>query len=107
MNNTYLEQLNLKVNKLATTIYIDVHFYPDYNSNVKRYTPYELYTNKDIFLRELISNASDACNKLKYDAIKDPGLLAEDIDLKITVKIDKKKNTIIVVINSRKPIIVI
>jgi len=49
MNNTYLEQLNLKVNKLATTIYIDVHFYPDYNSNVKRYTPYELYTNKDIY----------------------------------------------------------
>eukprot|EP00919_Chromeraceae_sp_WS-2016_P012577 GHVR01029409.1.p1 GENE.GHVR01029409.1~~GHVR01029409.1.p1 ORF type:complete len:633 (-),score=107.39 GHVR01029409.1:519-2417(-) len=71
----------------------------DFNADVSKVLQLmakSLYTNKDIFLRELISNASDACNKLKYDAIKDPGLLAEDIDLKITVKIDKKKNAIIV-----------
>ena len=51
-----------------------------------------LYTNKDIFLRELISNASDACNKLRYESIKNPELLADDTELKITIKIDKKKN---------------
>lgn len=53
-----------------------------------------LYINKDIFLRELISNASDACNKLRYDAIKEPNLLADDPNLKITIKINKEKNTI-------------
>ena len=44
-----------------------------------------LYTNKDIFLRELISNASDACDKLKYVALQDPSLASE---LSISVKID-------------------
>lgn len=50
-----------------------------------------LYTNKDIFLRELISNASDACDKLKYVALQDPSLASE---LSISVKIDPENKKI-------------
>lgn len=56
---------------------------------------HSLYENKDIFLRELISNASDACDKLRYDALTNPEI-SNDSDLKITIKADEdaKKLTI-------------
>ena len=44
---------------------------------------HSLYSNKEIFLRELISNASDACDKLRFEAIKNPELLNEDLHIKI------------------------
>jgi molecular chaperone HtpG len=53
-----------------------------------------LYTNKDIFLRELISNASDACDKLRYAAITQPDLLKEDTVLKIILSSNKNDSTI-------------
>jgi molecular chaperone HtpG len=49
-----------------------------------------LYKEKDIFLRELIANASDACDKLRYAAITEPDLLAGDSDLKVSISIDKE-----------------
>ena len=53
-----------------------------------------LYKDKDIFLRELIANASDACDKLRYAAITEPALLADDPDLKVTLSVDKESRTL-------------
>ena len=55
---------------------------------------HSLYSNKEIFLRELISNASDAADKLRFAALAKPELFEEDSDLKITVDFDAKKKTI-------------
>ncbi len=58
-----------------------------------------LYTNRDIFLRELVSNASDACDKLRYEAQSNSALLAEDSELKIHLTLDEKAKTITVADN--------
>ncbi len=51
---------------------------------------HSLYTNKDIFLRELISNSSDACDKLRYAAITEPELAGDDTNYAITIDIDSE-----------------
>ena len=55
---------------------------------------HSLYSHKEIFLRELISNASDACDKLRFEALGKPELLAGDADLHIDVSIDKDARSI-------------
>ncbi len=57
---------------------------------------HSVYSNKDVFLRELISNAADACERLRYEAIAAPGLLGDDAKARITIAIDAdaKKLTI-------------
>jgi molecular chaperone HtpG len=55
---------------------------------------HSLYGNKEIFLRELVSNASDACDKLRFEAIADPSLTEGDPDFKIRVSYDKAARTI-------------
>src|ERR1700761_6396617 len=55
---------------------------------------HSLYSNKEIFLRELISNASDAADKLRFEALADPALYESDADLKIRVSYDEKAKTI-------------
>ena len=57
---------------------------------------HSLYSNKEIFLRELISNASDAADKLRFEALKNDGLYDGDSDLKIKVEFNKKLKTITV-----------
>jgi molecular chaperone HtpG len=49
---------------------------------------HSVYSDKDIFVRELISNAADACERLRYEAISDPALLADDPAARITLTID-------------------
>ncbi len=55
-----------------------------------------LYSNKEIFLRELVSNASDAGEKLRFEALTDDGLLEEHPELRIRVEIDKEAGTLTV-----------
>jgi len=57
---------------------------------------HSLYSNKEIFLRELISNASDACDKLRFEALGNDALYEGDGELSITVEFDKDANTVTV-----------
>jgi len=55
---------------------------------------HSLYSNKNIFLRELISNASDACDRLRFSALSNADLYEEDIELKIKIAYDKDERSI-------------
>lgn len=57
---------------------------------------HSLYSEKEIFLRELISNASDACDKLRYQALTVPELTGDDSDFRIKISVDPKARTITV-----------
>ena len=57
---------------------------------------HSLYSNKEIFLRELISNGSDACDKLRFEALGDDALYEGDSELKIRVSFDKEARTVTV-----------
>ncbi|QSA98246.1 molecular chaperone HtpG [Methylococcus sp. EFPC2] len=60
---------------------------------------HSLYSNKEIFLRELISNASDAADKLRFSALSDDALYEGDSELKIRVEFDKDKRTVTITDN--------
>ncbi|MEM8686815.1 MAG: molecular chaperone HtpG [Pseudomonadota bacterium] len=55
---------------------------------------HSVYSERDVFLRELVSNAADACDKLRYEAISKPKILTGDTDLEITITADKKAKTL-------------
>ena len=60
---------------------------------------HSLYSNREIFLRELISNASDAIDKLRFRALEDPSLVGEDTDYAITIQADKSAGTLSIIDN--------
>lgn len=60
---------------------------------------HSLYSHKEIFLRELISNASDACDRLRYASLTQPELLSGDADFRITITPDKAARTVTVADN--------
>ena len=60
---------------------------------------HSLYSNKEIFLRELVSNASDACDKLRFEALTNKDLFEQDAELRIRVSFDKAARTLTVADN--------
>lgn len=60
---------------------------------------HSLYSNKEIFLRELVSNANDAIDKLRFRALSDPALMEEGVELAIQIDIDEEAGTITVADN--------
>ncbi|MCW5577359.1 MAG: molecular chaperone HtpG [Dokdonella sp.] len=63
-------------------------------SQVLHLVTHSLYSHKDIFLRELVSNASDACDKLRFAALSDAALTAGDAELRIEIEYDKDARTL-------------
>jgi molecular chaperone HtpG len=57
---------------------------------------HSVYSDRDVFLRELISNAADACEKLRFEAIADPALLGTDSKLRITLTADPEARRLVV-----------
>ncbi len=57
---------------------------------------HSLYSNREIFLRELVSNASDACDRLRFEALQHEELLGGDAELKIEIEIDEEAGTVTV-----------
>jgi molecular chaperone HtpG len=55
---------------------------------------HSLYSNKEIFLRELVSNGSDACDKLRFEAVQQPSLLESDAEFKVRIEANKQARTI-------------
>ncbi|PLX34475.1 MAG: molecular chaperone HtpG [Hyphomicrobiales bacterium] len=60
---------------------------------------HSVYSEREVFLRELVSNASDACDKLRYSALTDPDLIKEDPELKISIQADDQAKTLTVADN--------
>ncbi len=60
---------------------------------------HSLYSNREIFLRELVSNASDACDKLRFEALDKPALFEGESDLKIRIDFDKAARTLTIADN--------
>ena len=61
---------------------------------VLRLVIHSLYSNKDIFLRELVSNASDACDKMRFEALRDASLYGDEHELRIELAWDKDARTL-------------
>ncbi|MBL4612952.1 MAG: molecular chaperone HtpG [Emcibacter sp.] len=55
---------------------------------------HSVYSEREIFLRELISNASDACDKLRYQALTKPELISDDTEFRVTITLDEEKKTL-------------
>jgi molecular chaperone HtpG len=84
---------------VTTTATLETHGFQTEVRQLLQLMIHSLYSNKEIFLRELISNASDAADKLRFEALAAPGLLEEQPELAITVELDTDAGTISVVDN--------
>ena len=72
----------------------ETHTFQAETSEVLKLVIHSLYSHKEIFLRELISNASDACDKLRFEAVQNADLLGSDGDPRIDIVPDKDARTL-------------
>ena len=79
---------------MTTTTPPETHKFQAEVQQVLQLVIHSLYSHKEIFLRELISNASDACDKLRFAAIGNPALSQDDAELRIEISFDKDAHTL-------------
>ncbi len=84
-----------KAGSEATPVGEQMHFQAEVNQLLQLMI-HSLYSNQEIFLRELISNGSDACDKLRFEAIGDSSLLENDQELKLQISFDEEAGTVTV-----------
>ena len=81
---------------MSETKHAETHAFQAEVREVLNLMVHSLYSNKEIFLRELISNASDACDKLRFEALKDDSLLEGDSEFKIEIEVDEDQRRLTV-----------
>src|SRR2546429_8843985 len=79
---------------LKTPEIAETHSFQAEAAELLRLMVHAVYSETDVFLRELISNASDACDRLRYEAIAEPGLIADGGALAIRIKPDADAGTL-------------
>ncbi len=84
---------------MSETAAVETHGFQTEVKQLLRLMIHSLYSNKEIFLRELISNASDAADKLRFEALSDEKLLSDDPELRITLIPDADAKTLTVIDN--------
>src|SRR5919106_210693 len=80
----------------SDTVQAETHAFQAEVGRLLHLMVHAVYTEREIFLRELISNASDACDKLRYEAIANPHLLGSESRLAIRISADKSTSTLTV-----------
>ncbi|MEQ9684435.1 MAG: molecular chaperone HtpG, partial [Rhodospirillales bacterium] len=81
---------------MTTETTVETHAFQAEVGKLLDIVAHSLYSQKEIFLRELISNASDACDKLRYRALTEPKLIEGDPGFRITIALDNKAKTLTV-----------
>ncbi|MDG2393612.1 MAG: ATP-binding protein, partial [Thalassotalea sp.] len=79
---------------MSDTGHKEVHGFQTEVKQLLQLMIHSLYSNKEIFLRELVSNAADAADKLRFKALSDNGLYEGDGDLRVRVSVNKDNNSI-------------
>lgn len=79
---------------MTETAQVETHEFQTEVQQLLHLMIHSLYSNKEIFLRELISNASDACDKLRFEAVSNGELLSGDADLRVDIDCDEEARTV-------------
>ncbi len=79
---------------MTSTAQVETHEFQTEVQQLLHLMIHSLYSNKEIFLRELISNASDACDKLRFEAVSNGDLLTGDTELRVDVGCDEEAGTV-------------
>jgi molecular chaperone HtpG len=89
-NNLHLEEIS----KMSDANKVETHGFQTEVKQLLQLMIHSLYSNKEIFLRELVSNAADAADKLRFKALSDNALYENDGDLRVRVSCDKDNKTV-------------